>query len=49
MLNCMHINIRSILPKVDELQHIVHYYSIDCLSVNETLLNSSIPDAEISI
>ena len=49
MLNCMHINIRSILPKLDELQHIVHYYSIDCLSVNETLLNSSIPDAEISI
>ena len=49
MLNCMHINIRSILPKIDELQHIVHYYSIDCLSVNETLLNSSIPDGEISI
>ena len=45
----MHINIRSILPKIDELQHIVHYYSIDCLSVNETLLNSSIPDGEISI
>jgi exonuclease III len=48
-LKCMHINIRSILPKMDELKAIVLDQNVDILSVNETNLDSTVPDSEIAI
>ena len=46
---CCHINVHSLLPKIDEVRHLVNSLNIHCLSVNETFLDSSIFDHEISI
>ena len=44
-----HINIRSLLPKIDEIRYIVTSINIDCLSINESMLSSSISDSEVEI
>ena len=45
----LHINTRSLVPKIEELRHIVTMFDIDCLSVNETWVDASINDCEINI
>lgn len=47
--NFFHINVRSLLPKIDQIGHIVKSLNVDCLSVNETWLDKSIDDSEISL
>ncbi len=41
-----HINIRSLLLKIEEIRHILVGQPIDILSVNETFLTDSILDLE---
>ena len=48
-LKCCHLNVHSLLPKMDELQHLIIDLNVDCMSVCETWLDSSILDNEISI
>ena len=48
-LKCYHININSLLPKIDELRHILSTLDVHCLSVNETWLDPSISSNEINI
>ena len=48
-LKMLHLNVQSLVPKLDELQHIAHELNLDCISINESWLNSSFTDAEISI
>ena len=48
-LKCFHINIRSVFPKMDELRHTIHQYDIDCLSINESMLDNTIHDSEVNI
>ena len=48
-LKCCHLNDHSLLPKMDELQHLIIDLNVDCISVCETWLDSSILDNEISI
>ena len=46
---CCHINIHSLLRKIDELKHLILDLDVHCFSVNETLLDSSISNIEINI
>ena len=46
---CCHINIHSLLRKIDELRHLILDLDVHCISVNETLLDSSISNIEINI
>ena len=45
----MHINAQSLLPKMDEFVQFITRYNFDIISVNETWLNASISDGEVSI
>jgi hypothetical protein len=45
----LHINVRSLLPKIDEIRFIAKYCLIDCLSINESMLAPVIFDCEVSI
>ena len=44
-----HLNIQSILPKIEELRFHVDQSNIKILSINETFLDHSINDCEIGI
>jgi hypothetical protein len=48
-LKAANLNVRSLLPKIDEVRYILHKTDIDILGVNETWLDSSIEDNIISI
>ena len=48
-LKICHLNIRSLPAHIDELRLILDEYPFDILSLNETRLDDSIPDGEISI
>ena len=44
-----HLNIQSILPKIEELRFHVDQSNIKILSINETFLDQTINDCEIGI
>ena len=48
-LKCYHVNVHSLLLKLDEIRYIVSDLKIQCLSVNESFLSPDIGDHEISI
>lgn len=48
-LKITHLNIRSLLPKMDELRLLMSSNPLDVLAVSETWLNESIGDAEESL
>ena len=49
-LKFLHLNVCSLLPKVDELRLLFeHYKGFDIFSVTETHLSSNVSDSEISI
>ena len=48
-LKFLHLNAQSLYPKLSEITYVVLDLTIDCLSINETWLNASFADNEISI
>ena len=48
-LKCLHVNCRSLYPKIDELRNIIQSVKFDCISINESMLDISISDSEIAI
>ena len=48
-LKLAHLNIRSLLPKIDQLRLIMSDKSIDILSLNETFLSDEVSDSGVSI
>ena len=46
---CLQLNIRTLLRNLDEISLIIKDLDLDCISLNETRLCSSIPDSEIYI
>lgn len=47
--SCAHVNMRSLLEKVHELEECIQSYGIDVLAVTETWLTDSILDRVIQI
>ena len=45
----MHLNINSLLPKIDELKEIVKIANPTVIGITETKLDNSIGDSEFSI
>ena len=48
-LHCLHINIRSLLPKISELRSLVSKASPAVVAISESWLDKSVPDNEINI
>jgi len=53
-LNCKglkicHLNIRSLLPKIDEVKMLIKESNIDVLAISETWLSNIIPDSFVNI
>ena len=48
-LHFMHVNINSVLPKIEELRYIARTGKISVIGISESKLNSSITNEEISI
>ena len=48
-LKFYHINVHSLLPKIDEIRHVAYKLNIDCMSINETFLSEGISNNEIFI
>ncbi len=48
-LKIIHINIRSLLQKIDQLRIIASLGNVDIISVNETFLDSTITNDEVDI
>ena len=48
-LHLLHLNINSLLPKIDELRSIAKYSDASVIGITESKLDSSICDSEISI
>ena len=44
-----HLNVRSLLPKIHEVQFLLHISNFDVLCINESWLDDNIPIQEISI
>ena len=49
LLNIIHFNVRSLLPKISEIHSYLTNKHIHIISVNETWLDDSVSDNEISI
>ena len=49
LLNIIHFNVRSLLPKISEYDNFLTNKHIHIISVNETWLDDSVSDNEISI
>ena len=45
----LHININSILPKIDELRHIAKVSNVSVIGISESKLDSTVLNSEISI
>ncbi len=43
------LNIQNIIRKIDDIRILVHGLDMDCLCLNESFLNSSISNGEISV
>ena len=48
-LHFIHINTRSLIPKLDEIRIIAHKTRAACICLTETWLDDSVPDAEVHI
>ena len=48
-LKIVHLNIRSLLPKIDQIRTLLTQYNIDIKTISETWLNSHIDDKLIAI
>ena len=48
-LHFFHVNINSILPKIEELRHIARLTKISVIGISESKIDSSVNDEEISI
>jgi len=48
-LHFMHVNINSILPKLEELRYIVNSSKLSIIGISESKLDSSVDDNEINI
>ena len=48
-LNIVHLNVRSLLPKIDEIHHMAITTNCSILGISETWLDDSVTDAEIQI
>ena len=48
-ISLVHLNIRSLLPKIDELLQYLNNSKIKVCSINETFLDSTVDDSEFSI
>ena len=48
-LHFLHLNINSILPKIDELRHIAKVSNVSVIGISESKLDSSVQNSEISI
>lgn len=48
-IKIMHLNIRSLIPKIDLLRAWVVLYKPNIITLSETWLNSNIPDTEINL
>ena len=43
------MNINSLLKHIDEIRHVLHSTPFDIFAINESKIDESIPDNEISI
>ena len=48
-LHFIHLNINSLLPKIDELRHIAKETKVQVIGISETKIDNSVPNEEISI
>ena len=48
-LHFVHLNIRSLLPKLDELRILARNTRAACICITETWLNNTVFDSEIQI
>ena len=48
-LTFSHLNIRSLLPKLDDVKHMLQKTKLNFLLVSETWLNDKVLDAEVEI
>ena len=48
-LKCAHLNVRSLLPKIEEVRHHIQSGALDVLCINETWLDSDVGDDLVSI
>ena len=48
-LHFMHVNINSILPKLEELKYIVNSAKLSVIGISESKLDNSVDDSEICI
>ena len=48
-LKFMHINITTLLPKIDDIKHLLIDLKVDIISLNETRLDKRINDACLNI
>ena len=46
---CVHINRCSVYSKIEEIRLIVDKTDVNCISINESMLDYNIADSEISI
>ena len=45
----MHLNINSLLPKIDELRYIAKYSNAAVTGIAETILDSIVHDLEVTV
>jgi hypothetical protein len=48
-LKCLHLNVVTLLPKIDEIKHLLLDLDIDIFSLNETRLDSDVNDACLAL
>ena len=48
-LHCCHLNVNSLLSKIDELRDITNYIKPAILGITESKLDSSVTNAEVNI
>ena len=48
-IHFLHVNINSLLPKIDELRHIAKTTNVSIIGISETKLDASVLNAEIDI
>ena len=48
-LHFIHLNIRSLIPKLAEVRHLVRLTKATVIAISETWLDGSVQDAEIDV
>ena len=48
-LHFFHVNINSVLPKIEEIRYIAHSVNLSIIGLSESKLDNSVNDNEISI